>query len=401
MKPCILHVDIDAFFASVEQRRNPRLRGKPVIVGSGVIASCSYEARRRGLRAGMPLHTARRLCPDAVILEGHCATYRCFAEQIFEQCRRISPNIETYLDEAYCDLTGTEGVHGHPLDAGRALKQMVKAQTGLSVTVGIGPNKMIAKMAGSSVKPDGLAMVREEDAEQFIRNLPVEKLPGVGHATHQTLRKLNIATVGELWQLSRESLAVLFGANGPVLYERCRGRDTRAVNEREIPVSISRETTFHRETASLREIRAMLSYLAERAARAMRGLGLQCGKVKLHIRYSDLMDRTCEQALPRSTALDRDVYHAALRLLERLHSRRVSLRLTGVTLSGFSPVGLRQQDIFNPEQEAKLADLYRCLDQLRRRFGHSIIVSGNSADLLGKLRQDSYGYILRTPSLTK
>jgi DNA polymerase-4 len=215
------------------------------------------------------------------------------------------------------------------------------------------------------------------------------------------LAKLNISTVGELRELSLEVLEALFGANGAVLYERCRGCDTRAVSECEVPKSISRETTFHRETIDPDEIHGMLYYLTERAALTMRGLGLACRRVGLHIRYSDFVDNSSEQRLTLPTLLDREVFEAALRLLKRLCTRRVSLRLIGITLSGFSAEGPHQVDMLDEERRVKLENLYRCLDKLRQKFGHSVVIAGNSLELLGKLRQDSYGYILRTPCLTK
>lgn len=401
MTNCIFHVDIDAFFASVEQRRDPRLRGKPVIVGSGVIASCSYEARRFGLRAGMPLERARAICPKAIILPGDARTYQCFAERIFEMCRLMSPNIETYLDEAYCDLTGTERLHGDPLEAGRRLRRMVTESCGLTVTIGIGTNRMVAKMAGASGKPDGLVMVPPGGEEEFIRALPVEKLPGVGHATHEVLRMLNIATIGDLQRLPREALKELFGVNGLLLYERCRGRDTRVVNEHETPKSISRETTFHRETIDPEEIHGMLHYLVERAARTLRELGLQCRKVRTHLRYSDYAGDAAGKTLPCWAGHDDTIYATARELLDRIYTRRVSLRHVGVTLSDFSAAGRHQLEIFEKPCDEKREQLYACLDGLRRRFGHSIIVDGDSLGLLGRLKRDSHGYVLRTPCLTK
>src|SRR5437773_9516424 len=180
-EPAVLHVDIDAFFAAIEQQRDPRLAGRPVIVGAGVIASCSYQARAFGLRAGMPLSEARRLCPEAVILEGHAQVYRCFAEQIFARCRCLAPAVETYLDEAYCDLTGTERLHGDLVEAAGALKADIRAATGLTVTCGIGPNRMLAKLIGKTVKPDGLRRIHPPEADAFLCDRPIEPLAGVGH----------------------------------------------------------------------------------------------------------------------------------------------------------------------------------------------------------------------------
>ena len=399
--PIIMHVDIDAFFASIEQLRNPRLRGKPVVVGSGVIASCSYEARKYGLCAGMPLHQAKRLCPHAVVLKGHQPTYQCFAEQIFDVCRQIAPGVETYLDEAYADLTGTDGLYGHPLNAGRMLKQAVRDRTGLTVSVGLATNRMVAKMAGGAAKPDGLQWIEPGTEQDFVAQLPVHKLPGVGYARRLVMEKLNVQTIGELRGLSRQALEGLFGSDGLVLHDRCRGQDTRVVGEREIPNSISRETTFHRETLDPTEINAMLFYLTERAARTLRRLGLTCRRLRVHLRYADSASASRTRTLRLATDLDRDLFATANELLESIYTRRVCLRLIGVTLSHFGLAGARQADLFDEPRNGRLNDLYRCLDTLRDKFGHSVIVAGGSLDLLGKLRQDSHGYVLRTPCLTK
>lgn len=401
MDRCILHVDIDAFFASVEQIRNPALRGKPVIVGSGVIASCSYEAREYGLYAGMPLRKAKKLCPQAEVLEGHYPTYRCFSRRVFECCREFAPHVEELLDEAYCDITGTEALHGPPLEIGRSLRESVRDRTGLAVSVGIGSNRMIAKMAGSSQKPDGLVKVEKGSEAGFIRDLPIADLPGVGRSRLKVLRKLNIQTIGDLRALDRQSLQTLFGADGLALYERCRGRDSRALNESEIPQSISRETSFHEPTSDTTEIEGMLYYLLERASRAMRKLGLKCGTLGVHIRYSDSGSQQSSRTLPAATSLDKELFETARERLWKLYTRRASLHSLGVRLSNFSAAGQLQGQLFDRQEPDKLARLYSCLDQLRQKFGHSVIMAGKSFEAGKKLSGDRYGYRLRTPSLTK
>ncbi|MEK7331471.1 MAG: DNA polymerase IV, partial [Candidatus Eisenbacteria bacterium] len=325
----ILHVDIDAFFAAIEQLRDPRLAGRPVIVGAGVIASCSYEARRFGLRAGMSLAEAKRLCPAAIILEGHAQVYRCFAERIFDLCRDTAPAVECHLDEAYCDLTGTGRLHGDPLAAARTLKRRIREATGLAVTCGIGPNRMLAKLIGKTVKPDGLARITAAEADAFLRDRPVEQLAGVGHAHARTLRSMNLGTIGDLRALSVEVLEALFGANGRLLYERCRGRDTAAVTEREVPLSIARETSFHRHTADRAEIEGMLEYLVGRACRAARELEIKPRTIAVRLRYAD--GETAEQARSLAHPSDADpvVLGLALTLLGRLFTRRVALHAIG------------------------------------------------------------------------
>ncbi|MGH7742283.1 MAG: Y-family DNA polymerase [Candidatus Eiseniibacteriota bacterium] len=397
----VLHVDIDAFFATIEQQLDPRLAGRPVIVGAGVIASCSYEARAFGLKAGMPLSEARRRCPDAVIVEGHAQTYRCFAESIFGLCRTLSPAVETYLDEAYCDLSGTARLHGDPLAAAAGLKRGIRDATGLGVTCGVGPNRMLAKLIGKTVKPDGLARIRAEHAEEFLTARPVDQLAGVGHSHARTLRSMNVNTIGEMRALPADVLAALFGAPGRLLYERCRGRDTAPVHEREVPVSISRETSFHRDTADRAEIDGMLEYLASRACRATRELSLLARTVSVRLRYAD--GEGAERARTLTVANDADpaVIDAARALLAALFTRRVALHAVGLTLSNFAAAGACQGGLFEEREAGRRAELYRAFDRVRGAYGHGVLVSGRALHLKGKLEEDAHGFRLRTPSLTK
>lgn len=400
-EPVILHADIDAFFASVEQRRDPRLRGRPVIVGTGVIASCSYEARRFGLRAGMVLAEAKHLCPQAVVLEGHAQVYRCFAGKVFAHCRDMAPAVETFLDEAYCDLTGTGRLHGDLLEAARRLKRTILESTGLTVTCGLGPNRMLAKLAGKAVKPDGLARVTAAGAEAFMRDLPVEQVAGVGHVRAKTLRSMNVRTAGELRVLPAGTLERLFGATGLLLHERCRGRDTAVVSEREVPLSISRETSFHRDTADLREIEGMLEYLAGRACRTARELGIRPRTVAVHLRYADGESAERARSLPQPSDADPVVLALALETLARLFTRRVALHQAGLALSNFVRAGAEQGALFEEREAGRRAALYRAFDGVRDSFGHGVIVSGRALHLKGRLDEDEHGFVLRTPSLTK
>ncbi len=411
----VLHVDIDAFFAAIEQVLDPRLQGQPVIVGAGVIASCSYEARRYGLHAGMALSEARRLCPDALILEGHAQTYRCFAERIFAACREVAPAVETFLDEAYCDLSGTDRLHGDRIETARALKQSILASTGLTVTCGIGPNRMLAKLIGKTVKPDGLARIEEHEADAFLRELPIEKLLGVGPAHARALRSMNIKTIGELRALTPELLESLYGAPGRLLHERCRGRDTAPVHEREVPLSISRETSFRRDTADRTEIEGTLDYLVGRACRAARELDLKPRTVAVRLRYVDAGEqpdarggasshgfgdeRARTLAQPSST--DPVILETALDLLRRLFTRRAALHAVGVTLSQFASQLAEQGALFDEREAGRRAALCQALDGIRSAYGHGALVSGRALHLKGRLPEDRHGFVLRTPSLTR
>jgi len=401
-----MHVDIDAFFASVEQLLNPKLRGRPVIVGAGVIASCSYEARRFGLRAGMPLYEALRLCPSAVVLQGHAQKYRCFAERVFEICSEIAPAVETHLDEAYCDLTGTDGLYASPLEAGRRLRSEVRRRVGLSVTVGLGVNRMVAKMAGKTVKPGGVRMIQPGREREFVAAMPVEKIPGVGRTTHEILSKLNVRTAADLQALPLEYLRCLFGRNGEILYRRCRGLEG-GLMAHEVPRSISRETSLRPETGDRGEIEGVLHYLTGRAARTLRSLGLACRAVGVKVCYADGLRRSASRALPRPARLDGELFNAALGILDTLLARRAALRLVGVVLSSLSATGGLQTELYGDVARTTLRGvdrehaLCRSIDCVRDRFGHGAIVSGRSLYLMNKLKRDRYGYILRTASLTK
>jgi DNA polymerase-4 len=396
----ILHIDVDAFFASVEQLLIPALRGRAVIVGSGCIASCSYEARRFGLRAGMPLRQAMRLCPDAVRLPGQYPIYRCFAEHVWQVCRRYVTGLETYLDEAYGDAAGTHHLYGGPLELGRRLQRDVRQEVHLPVTIGLGANRMLAKIASAHGKPGGVVWIPPGQEEPFLGPCPIADLPGVGHKTAEVLGDMNVRTVADLRTLPRESLRAIFGRRGEVLYERCRGQDVEATRPAALPKTISRETTFHKPEQDPAKVHGMLQYLLERAMRAMRQLELLMRTVELSIRYDDGKQRAARRSLEEPTADDGEAFETVLRLLGQLHDRRVALRHVGIVLSHLCPRASRAA-LFEPPRQARARRIHRAIDSIRDRWGHAAIVTGKSIELLGSLRQNDYGFILRTPSLTK
>ena len=400
MRRVILHLDVDAFFASVEQLLIPALRSRPVIVGSGCIASCSYEAREFGLHAGMSLRQAKRLCPAAEILAGDYQIYRCFAEHVWRIARRYTVCLETHLDEAYGDATGMEGIHGRPLELGRKLQRAILEEVGLPVSIGLAGNRMMAKIASASAKPGGVAWVPAGREREFLDELPVGKLLGVGPKTARRLEDLNIKTVGDLRALSRDVLRSMFGRRGEVLYERCRGRDYQPLRASAMPRSISRETTFHKPTTDSRELRGMLFYLLERAMRTARRSRLLAGCVGLAIRYDDWKQFEASKSLPAPTDCEDEAFAVVLKLLDRLHQRRVALRHVGVVLSDFARTGDRQR-LFEARRQLRRRRLYEAVDGLRDRYGYGAVVTGRSIELLGRLEQSDYGFVLRTPSLTK
>ena len=397
----VLHVDIDAFFAAVEQARDPRLAGRPVAVGNGVIASCSYEARRFGLYAGMRLSEARRRCPGLVVLDGYYPTYRSFAERIYDEVRTMTPCLDTYLDECYGDLTGTERLHGDLAARAEELRRAVHGATGVTVTVGLGPNRMLAKMAGKTAKPDGLACVRAADAESFLAGRPVGDLLGVGPAHRRALEGFNVRTVEDLKRLPRPVLEALFGRLGHALYDRARGRDTRAVTMREVPLSISRETAFVSPTTDPEEITGTLAYLLGRACRTARGLGVAARRLEVKLRYEDGVPATGGYAPAAPSALEAELWPHADALRQRLDARRVRLSLVGVTLTRLAVHTASQLDLLDGSAAGGRESLTGGLDGVRDRFGDGVVISGRSLHLLGRLPRDRDGFVLRTPSLTK
>ncbi len=398
----VLHADIDAFFASVEQLLHPRLAGRPVVVGAGVVASCSYEARRRGLHAGMPIREARELCPGAVVLAGDRHVYASFAAKVFSALESFAPGLETHLDEAYFSLDGL-GIPQGGLEAfGRSVRAEVARRSGLSVTVGIGPGKMAAKIAGKTVKPGGVRAVDRDGLFEMMTAMPVEVIPGVGRVTRRILADFNVRTVGALRAIGRDSLRAVFGARGPRLFDLCRGLDEAACESGGIPACISRETSFHVPASDPAEIEGMLFYLCERAAAEARRLSLSASVVSVKIRYSDLRGDEKRAALRGPTQRDDVVFETALSLLHALHRRRAGLRLVGAALSGLAgDRGTDQLDFFSGGTASRRDSLYRALDEIRGRHGHKAVVAGRSLALLGILEQDGHGFVLRTPCLTK
>jgi len=391
-----MHFDVDAFFASVEQLKDPRLRGKPVAVGNGVVASPSYEARARGVTTAMPIHQAKRICPELVVLDGRHEVYRCFTDAIWEILRRYAPALETFLDEAFADFTGTEHVYPDLLELGRRIRREIRDEVGLPVTVGIAKNRMISKLAAKSVKPDGLRLVPEGEEDAFMLPLPIEKISGIGPKTAALFHDMNIRTVREFREIPLATLEAMLGKVGAALYERARGEDSRPVQEREIPKQVSRETTLEQPTADRAWLEGMLFYLVDRAIRAIRQQGLRTRTMRVRLRYSDGADEETSISFP-PTAYDQDLQPLARKLLWKLYTRRVTVRFVGVQFSNFQ-ADEGQLELFTDQT---LERFTAAVDAIRDKFGHGAIVAGRAIELLNKLPKDAYGYVLRTPSLTK
>ncbi len=423
--PLTLHLDIDAFFASVEQLRNPALRGQPVAVGSGVIASCSYEARKFGLSNGMPLARAERLCPRLSIVRGHYAIYRSYAARVFEMCTGWSPVVESHLDEAYCDLAGTSRLYPDPIAVGRALRGSVSDELGLRVTVGMGRNRMFARMIGARAKPDGLRHLTPDQEDAFLTVLPVGDLPGIGPKRAAIFERLNLPTIGALRKLSRPALVALFGLDGATLFERARGEDHRAIGPREVPHSLQRSTSFEEDVDDPVQIDGMLEYLTERAGRHLRERGLEAGGVHVAVAYSDRRRDGRSRRLPAPSSLDPELVAVAISLRRALVDRRVALRYLSVTFDRIRKTPLVVQpelfgdsDLFPTLETESLvtaeivdrapvidrerwARLLGSLDKIRDRHGHGAVLNGGALKFAEGMQRDRHGLVLRCSSLTR
>ena len=386
----ILHADMDAFYASVEQRDRPELRGRPVIVGGtsgrGVVTAASYEARRFGVRSAMPTVQARALCPDAVFLSGDMAKYRRVSAEIRRVFASVSPEVEPLsLDEAFIDVTASQRLLGPPLAIGRLLKDRVRAATGLAVSVGIGPGKMVAKIASDLAKPDGLLEVPPDGVAAFLHPLPAGRLWGVGPVTEAALARAGIATIGDL---AARPLAQVASAVGRMAAEHlvrlARGQDARIVQPDLAAKSYGEEGTFGRDTADERVVRAAIIDHADAVARRLRRDGVRGRIVVLKLKLAERLGPgkfrllTRRATLPDPSSDGKTISDAALRLWER-HRPRRSVRLVGVSAAGIVGAAPEQLALFAAGAHHRRAALNRALDAIVARFGLESIGRGGTA----------------------
>ncbi len=386
----ILHVDMDAFFVSVELLERPELRGKPVVVGGrpdqrGVVSAASYEARKYGIQSAMPLRTAGRLCPHAVFLDGHHAKYGEWSDRVASILAKFSPIVEMVsIDEAYLDLSGTERLHGPPLAAADNLLRTITRTTSLPCSGGLATTRLTAKVASDQAKPRGLVWVAPGQEAKFLAPLSVRKIPGIGEVTERALRSLSIETVQQLAALPQEKLEKVFGQWGTALYRKARGGDSYEFIIDAEPKSISHNHTFGEDTDDTAALNAMLSHLSQKACKRLREAGLATRTLTLTIRYAGFETHTRAKSLAEPTCLDADIYAVFQNLFREHRDPRRKIRLLGVSLSGFAH-GAEQLDLLDPERRAKLEKLTRATDRLRDRFGFGVVQFG------GSLRPDGSG----------
>jgi len=380
-----MHVDLDAFYASVEQLRRPELRGKPVIVGGagvpaerGVVAAASYEARPFGVRSAMPLSRARRLCPNAIFVPCDFPAYREASKSVFAILDRYSPIIEPIaLDEAYLDLTGEDALMGPPDTVALRLRDEVKASCGLDLSIGVASCKLVAKVASELRKPRGLVVVRAGEEAAFLAPLPLSRLPGCGPATAVRLERVGVRTVGELAALPDPLLGELFGQYGRQLGAHARGIDPSPVMPPGDPKSISREVTFDRDVTDTSKVRETALALLQDVGQSLRAHGLSARTVVLKIRYQPFDTLSRQATLPYPTDRDDQLAGALRQLLQTQLDPARPIRLIGAGVSNLEP-GATQLSLLE-NRSSRLAMLDEQLDELRGRYGDHVIARGPAA----------------------
>ncbi len=399
--PKIVHVDVDAFFASVEQVLDPHLRGKPVLVGRGVVASASYEAKARGVRTAMTFRRAREICPQAIVVPGQYEHYADYAERVRKILESFTPAVETAaLDDFYLDFTGTARLYPDFPGILRRLQERVSAETGLGVSVGAATSKLVASVASRLIRPLGFRIVPPGTEKEFLAPLPVEKLHGIGHAHASTLRERGIETIGQLREVPVEALEATFGrVIGQQLWERARGQDPRLVAALPEPKSISRETTIEGGTIDLEFLAALVEYLSERIGSTLRAHERQARTLALRLRYTDSFSAGRALKLDPPANDEKTLLAAAMELFHELFTRRVALRWVGLQVANLEPEQ-RQNELFDRCANRRWY-LNRGVDAVRGRFGWNAVFYGKGLELREHYATKPDGLVLSTPCLSR
>lgn len=384
----IVHADLDTFFVSVERLLDPSLKGRPVIVGGnpnarGVVAACSYETREFGVRSGMPLRTASRLCPHAVFLRGQYTLYREHSRRVTQLINDSVPIVErASIDEFYLDLTGCERLFGDIPTWCESLARGIFEETGLPITLGISSSKLMAKMATNQAKRDRAGAARgyrtffvpHGSEATFLEPLPVRALPGIGPRTADRLVALGLETLGHIQRAAAEQLEHLFGEHGASMHRRAHGRDDRPVTPHHEPKSIGHESTFREDVSERDQVMKTLRRLAEKTASNLRARGKSATRVILKWRYSDFETVTRSSTIPATDEAQR-LYAAVVPAAEKLFVRGRAVRLVGVRAEGLTSTSY-QASLLEPSPERRRS-LLRAVDELRNRYGDDIIEPGS------------------------
>jgi len=379
----ILHVDMDAFYASVEERDDPSLVGKPVIVGGsaegrGVVAAANYEARKFGVHSAMASARAKRLCPHAVFLNTRINYYAEISQQIREIFEQYTPLVEPLsLDEAFLDVTGSETLFGSSAEIGRLIKQQIRVELRLVASVGVAPNKFVAKIASDLQKPDGFLVVEPGQIQAFLDPLPVGRLWGVGKVTGQVLERRAIRTIGQLRQMPIGNLNELFGSSGEHYWRLAQGIDDRRVVPDREAKSISNETTFSEDISDMEMLRTWLVELVEQVAQRLRRQEIKGRTVELKVRFADFKTISRSLTLREPTNITQELLDAGVDLLiKRLPPRHLPVRLLGFGVSNLDDSGTSQKQLFDQPIQERHRELDRVADQIMAKFGKLAIRRG-------------------------
>ena len=379
----IFHVDMDAFFVSVEELYDPALKGKPVVVGGqrherGVVSAASYAARKFGVHSAMPLRTAAKLCPQAVFVNGHPERYRECSEKVHKVLCAFSPQVEmASIDEAYLDMTGTARLHGPPLKAAHALHSRMKAETRLNCSVGIGSSRLIAKVSSGQAKPNGVLWIVPGEESKFLGPLDVREIPGVGKVMESHLHALGIKKVADLAKLEEGELEDRFGKWGLALAGKARGEDAGGWFDTEVgedtgAKSISHEHTYNEDTADVSQLEATLMRLCEMVGRRLRESNLHARTVQLKLRYKDFTTITRAHTLAAPTQLDTEIFEQIRALFRTNWKKGMQVRLLGVQTSSFESLP-EQISLLEDSRQQRWKDALAAADRLRDKFGESSV----------------------------
>ena len=379
----IIHLDMDAFYPSVEILDNPALKGKPVIVGGskerGVVSSASYEARKFGIHSAQPIAKAKRLCPDGIFLPVRMSRYQEVSKQVFEIFHRFTPLVEALsIDEAFLDVTGSIRLFGQPENIAKKIKQIIFQETGLTISAGVAPSKFVAKIASDIDKPDGLTIVYPDGVRGFLDPLPIKKMWGVGKVLQQLLSQLNIHTFKDLRQTPVKVLEKKFGKQGAKIHQLAMGIDEREVIPEHDVKSIGHEETFLHDIVSLDTAQKELLSLGNKVARRMRHKGLKGKTVTLKVKYFDFVQVTRSATLSKSTDDGSEIYSVACQLLKKTEITKRPIRLLGVSLSQLSFLGSGTQlSLFDQDRASQERQrLNTVLDSLCEKYGDKSVVPG-------------------------
>lgn len=402
----VVHIDLDAFFASVEVLLNPELKGKPLVVGGlpherGVASTCSYEARKYGVHSGMPLRQCYKLCPQAIFVRGNYHLYQAFSEKFFRILHEYTPDVEeASLDEAYLEFTRCRHLYSSFSEAAKEIKRRVERELGLGVSVGAASNKILAKLATRKAKPGGFFELRPGQEQEFLRELDISEIPGIGPKAQVMLRLLNVHKIADLWQVPLGTLRSLFGVMGDELYLLSRGIDYRPLSVSGKPKSFSRETTFLKDIWDRDLLLAHLAYLCDRLALSLRQEKYYARVIEVKARYSDFKTVSRRRVLSLPVQETNRIYRVAEELfLELWEGSRLALRLVGV--KGSELVEARHLSLFElySEREERLC---QALDRVREKYGFNALLTVREKMLSEVYEEDrGRGFILKTASLTR